>query len=172
MDKKLFSSKIEYMLEKLIKGEVIITSIDKDRGASGMTVAWGFFGNMWNEAFFIAAVRPYRYTLNAIRDSSSFSVNFFDKGFQADLKYFGTVSGYDEDKFKNGSLHFSQTSGKFATIDEASIILNCSVVTTNQIEPFNLERDYIKRHYQSDNGYHVMIYGRIEEIKVRDHLKL
>lgn len=172
MDKQIFLSKIEYMMKKLFEGQVVLTATDKSREATGMTIAWGFFGNMWNEPFFIAAVRPYRYTLDAIRDSGGFSVNFFDDGHQEALNYFGSVSGYDEDKFKKGLIHYSKTKDQFAIINEARIVLNCSIITNNQIEPFNLEKEYVQRHYKQDNGYHVMIYGRIDEIIVRDHLKI
>src|SRR6056297_2308065 len=156
------------MMKKLIEGQFILTATDENREATGMTIAWGFFGNMWNEPFFIAAVRPYRYTLNAIRDSGGFSVNFFDDGHQDALNYFGSVSGYDEDKFKKGLVRYSKTKDQFAIINEARIVLNCRIVTTNQIEAFNLDSKYIHKHYQQDNGYHVMIYGRIDEMIIRD----
>jgi hypothetical protein len=50
--------------------------------------------------------------------------------------------------------------------------LNCHIVTNNQIEAFNLEGSYIRKHYQQDNGYHAMLYGRIDEMVIRDHLKI
>lgn len=172
MDKGIFLSKIEYMMKKLIDGQVILTAIDEDKGATGMTVAWGFFGNMWNEPFFIAAVRPYRYTIHAIHEAGTFSVNFFDDGHQDALNYFGSVSGYDEDKFAKGFIHYSVTKDRYAVIDEAKIVLNCRIITTNQIEAFHLDSAYIRKHYQQDNGYHAMIYGRIDEMMIRDHLKV
>ncbi|MFP4460776.1 MAG: flavin reductase family protein [Thermotogota bacterium] len=172
MDKGVFLSKVEYMMKKLIDGQVILTAVDEKRDATGMTIAWGFFGNMWNEPFFIAAVRPYRYTLNAIHDSGMFSVNFFDAGYQEALNYFGSVSGYDENKFNKGLIQYSKTKDCFAIINEARIVLNCRIITTNQIEAFNLNNTYIRKHYQQDNGYHVMIYGRIDEMIIRDHLKV
>ncbi|MDN5360210.1 MAG: hypothetical protein PWQ84_1273 [Thermotogaceae bacterium] len=172
MDNGIFLSKIEYMMKKLIDGQVILTAVDEDRGATGMTIAWGFFGNMWNESFFIAAVRPYRYTLKAIHEADSFSVNFFDDGHKDALNYFGSVSAYDEDKFEKGLIHYSETKDRFAMINEARIVLNCHIVTNNQIEAFNLEGSYIRKHYQQDNGYHAMLYGRIDEMVIRDHLKI
>jgi len=160
------------MMTKLMDGQVILTATDDERGATGMTVAWGFFGNMWNEPFFIAAVRPYRYTLKAIHSADAFSVNFFDDGHQEALNYFGSVSGYEEDKFAKGLLCYAKTKDKFVLINEARIVLNCRIITNNQIEAFNLESDYIRKHYQQDNGYHVMLYGRIDEMILRDNLKI
>jgi flavin reductase (DIM6/NTAB) family NADH-FMN oxidoreductase RutF len=167
LDTQLYYSKLGYMYERLVSGKVLLSADDIERGTSGMTIAWGFFGNMWNQPFFIAAVRPQRYTLNALKGSERFSVNFFTDDYKDELVYFGTVSGYDENKFKTEKLHAGDKTGGYAPVEEASVILNCSIVTNNQIEPYNLDHDYVEKFYKGDNGYHVMLYGRIDDIIVK-----
>src|SRR6056297_2057695 len=172
LDKELYHSNIETMYRKLVDGLVLLSANENDTGPTGMTIAWGFFGNMWNEPFFIAASRPHRFTLRAIQDSQAFSVNFFDCGYKEALNYFGRVSGYEEKKFEKGYLHCSNPTEEFAPIDEAVIVLNCKLVTNNQIEPFNLMRSYTEKHYKSDNGFHAMLYGRVDEMQLRDNFGL
>jgi flavin reductase (DIM6/NTAB) family NADH-FMN oxidoreductase RutF len=167
LDKELYYSKLGYMHERLVSGKVLLSANDVERDTSGMTIAWGFFGNMWNQPFFITAVRPYRYTLNALKLSEKFSVNFFTDDFKDELTYFGTVSGYNENKFKTERLHATDKNGGYAPVDEASVILNCSIVANNQIEAYNLDHEYIEKFYSKDNGYHIMLYGRIDKIIVR-----
>ncbi|HOO32160.1 MAG TPA: flavin reductase [Thermotogota bacterium] len=167
LDTQLYYSKLGYMYERLINGKVLLSANDIERGTSGMTIGWGFFGNMWNQPFFVTAVRPQRYTLNALKASDRFSVNFFADTYKDALSYFGTVSGYDENKFMSEKLHATDKSNGYAPVDEAALTLNCSIITSNQIEPYNLDHEYIDKFYKQDNGYHVMLYGRIDDILVR-----
>jgi len=157
-----FYSEAGRLLKKLSDGEVVVVAKGKEGKVNGMTIAWGFIGNMWNQPFFISAVRPQRFTWNLIKESGFFTVNFLPKGLQNALSYFGSVSGYNEDKFENHILNFeTDSSGAFCRILEAETILDCAVVTANQIEPFALPADYRDKNYRQDNGYHTMIYGKI-----------
>jgi flavin reductase (DIM6/NTAB) family NADH-FMN oxidoreductase RutF len=156
---------IEDLYVSLSKGNVILTTKEAAGRANGMTVAWGFFGNLWNESFFIATVRPYRYTWKGIRESQRFTVNVLSDEYSEGLKYFGTVSGRTEDKFEKGYLHLDDTLEEYcAPILEAHLILDCTVVTTNNLQPCLISEETIRQFYQSDNGYHTLFYGRIDRM--------
>jgi len=168
MEKKLFLKNIEEMFESLEKGRAILATVDDETGPTGMTIAWGFFGNMWNEYTFICAVRPNRYTYRGIKTTGKFTVNFFDENHSQALAYFGTVSGYDENKFEKGYITAEKENDGFtAAIKEARMVIECEVVTANQIEPFILKNEYTQQHYKNDNGFHTMIYGKVINIAVR-----
>lgn len=162
MDSQQFLELSQQCTEDLQKGRIVITSVNAEGKANGMTVAWGFTGFMWNEPYFVAAVRPQRYTWLQIKESGFFSVNCFSQEHHEGLKYFGTESGYRADKFAEGLFHLDRMEGFTAPIVEAHLLLECKVITTTQIQPYELPLDYIKKNYAADNGYHTLFFGLIE----------
>jgi flavin reductase (DIM6/NTAB) family NADH-FMN oxidoreductase RutF len=50
-----------------------------------MTIAWGYFGIMWNKPVFGAVVRPNRYTYEFMEKNSTFTVSFFPPEFRRNL---------------------------------------------------------------------------------------
>jgi len=157
------SKMAEDLYLSLSKGEVILSTRDSSGRPTGMTVAWGFFGCLWNEPYFLAAARPYRYTWQGIRDSRRFTVNVLSDAYAEGLRYFGTVSGKSEDKFAKGYFHINEALHDYcAPIKEARLLLDCTVVTANQLQPFFIPEEAIQRFYREDNGYHTIFYGHID----------
>jgi flavin reductase (DIM6/NTAB) family NADH-FMN oxidoreductase RutF len=169
MNKNTFINDLPQLMKKLVAGQVILTSKVLDRFA-GMTIAWGFFGNMWNQLYFTAAVRPSRHTFSIMRLSHSFTVNFFDHGYEKELHYFGSMSGHQEDKFCNDALHIDiPLLDQFtAPIVEAKYAIECKVKDTHPINAYQIQTqtDTLK-FYPQNNDYHIMVYGKIEEIVKR-----
>lgn len=163
MKERSFLANSQRLINDLKKGNVVLTTKGKNERANGMTIGWGFFGIMWNEEYFIAAVRPNRFTWRLIHDSKRFTLNFLDEGYEEALNYFGTVSGYKEDKFSKGLLTLEIIEGFTAPLKEAHTIVECKVVFVNNIEPFGLPQDYIDNFY-TDNGFHTMLYGKVEKV--------
>ncbi|WP_101513321.1 flavin reductase family protein [Thermotoga sp. SG1] len=155
----------ERLLEDLRKGRVILTSKMKDR-VNGMTIGWGFFGIMWEEEYFITAVRPQRFTWRLIKESRRFTLNFLSEEHREALNYFGRVSGYQEEKFKKGLLHLDELEGFTAPIKEAHTLIECSVTFANNVEPFVLPQGIIDRFYK-DHGFHTLFFGKIEKVLQR-----
>ncbi len=159
------SKAAEELYLSLSKGNVILSTRDASGRANGMTIAWGFFGCLWNEPYFLAAVRPYRFTWKGIRESRRFTVNVLSDAYAEALKYFGTVSGRTEDKFAKGFLHIDETLGDYcAPIQEAHVILDCAVMTANNLQPFFIPEETIRQFYQNDNGFHTICYGHIDRL--------
>ncbi|PLV59518.1 hypothetical protein AS005_05940 [Thermotoga sp. KOL6] len=128
-----------------------------------MTIGWGFFGIMWNEEYFISAVRPQRFTWRLVKETKRFTLNFLDNRYQEALDYFGSVSGYHEDKFKKGLLHLDEIDGFTAPIREAHTVIECSVTFANNVEPFVLPQELIDKFY-GDHGFHTLFFGKVERI--------
>lgn len=137
---------------------MILTSRAKDR-VNGMTIGWGFFGIMWEEEYFITAVRPQRFTWRLIKESKRFTLNFLSEEHREALNYFGRVSGYQEDKFEKVLLHLDELEGFSAPIKEAHTLIECSVTFANNVEPFVLPQEIIDRFYK-DHGFHTLFLGR------------
>ncbi len=169
MNNNTFISELPTLMKKLMAGQVILSSKILDRFA-GMTIAWGFFGNMWNQLYFTAAVRPSRHTFSIIRLSKSFTVNFFNPGFDKELRYFGSTSGYNENKFCTNALHIDTAFLEHfsAPIIEAHYLIECKVKNVHPIDAFQVgEQIDIMKFYPENDDYHIMLYGRIDTMVKR-----
>jgi len=152
----------EALFRALVKGQVVLSAREPSGRTNGMTVGWGFVGNMWNEPYFVCAARPERYTWKGIKSGKRFTVNVLDGKYSEGLAYFGSASGYQEDKFAKGFFHLDESLSDFcAPIREAHILLDCEVTTANNIQPFYLPEEEINKFYTSSGGYHTMAYGKI-----------
>ena len=69
-----------------------------------MTVAWGYFGILWNKPCAVVFVRPTRYTYEFINKYDSFTLCSFNTSYQDDLSLLGTKSGRDGDKIAETKL--------------------------------------------------------------------
>ena len=64
-------------------------------------------GFLWGKNVAFIFIRKSRYTKEFIDNGETFSMTFFDKKYKNDLKYFGAVSGRQEDKFKTSGLNLN-----------------------------------------------------------------
>ncbi|AAD35649.1 flavin reductase family protein [Thermotoga maritima] len=155
----------EGLLEDLREGRVILTSKAGNR-VNGMTIGWGFFGIIWEEEYFISAVRPQRFTWRLVKESKRFTLNFLSEEYREALNYFGRVSGYQENKFEKGLLHLDELEGFTAPIKEAHTLIECSVTFASNVEPFVLPVEIIDKFYK-DHGFHTLFFGKIEKVLQR-----
>jgi len=85
---------------------MLITSGNKEK-ANALTASWGGLGFLWGKNVAFIFIRKSRYTKEFIDNGETFSMTFFDKKYKNDLKYFGAVSGRQEDKFKTSGLNLN-----------------------------------------------------------------
>ena len=83
---------------------MLITSGNREK-ANALTASWGGLGFLWGKNVAFIFIRKSRYTKEFIDNGETFSMTFFDKKYKNDLKYFGAVSGRQEDKFKTSGLN-------------------------------------------------------------------
>ena len=69
-----------------------------------MTVAWGYFGIMWNKPMAVVVVRPTRFTFEFMELYETFTLSAFDKKHKKALTLLGTKSGRDGDKIAETEL--------------------------------------------------------------------
>ena len=69
-----------------LKEWFLLTSGDYTKGHyNTMTVAWGYFGVMWNKPVAVVVVRPTRYTFDFINQYDSFTLSAFGKNYKMEL---------------------------------------------------------------------------------------
>lgn len=147
---------------------LIITSGNEQK-ANGMTASWGGLGVLWGKNVAFIFVRESRYTKEFIDNGSTFSCTFFDKKYKNDLKYFGIVSGRQEDKFKTSGLHLDYKDG-VPYVDEGNFVFLCKKMAAVPIEEAHFINSEIKEKWYSGNdtdNFHTMYIGEITDVLAR-----
>lgn len=68
-------------------------------GDNAMTASWGGMGVLWNKPVAFVFIRPQRHTYTMTETNDRMALAFLDEQYRGALKYFGTKSGRDGDKF-------------------------------------------------------------------------
>ena len=129
--------------------------------ANVMTIGWGLIGRLWGKPVFMVAVRPSRYTFKFMEECSEFTVNIPKKGMEEIVKYCGTVSGRDENKFKaKGLTIVAGKKVKAPIIFECVINYECKIIYKTKFIPEDVPKDVIERWYPN-NDFHTIYFGEI-----------
>jgi len=134
--------------------------------SNGMTISWGAMGVLWNKNVAMVFVRDSRYTKEIMDASDFFSLNFFGGKEKSGLKYFGMVSGRDEDKMKACGFNINHHKD-IGFVDEANFVLVCKKMSATKIDPEDIFDTNVVGNFYADGGYHTMYVGEIVEFLVR-----
>ena len=133
-----------------------------------MTVAWGFFGVMWNKPVAAVVVRPTRHTFEFIEKYDTFTLTAFDMSNEKNrdaLKLLGTKSGRDSDKIAETSLTIVKSDIIEApTFKEAELSIECKKIYKDDFKPENFLIPEIEKSYPMKD-YHIIYFGEITQIK-------
>ncbi len=141
-----------------------------DKKANTMTASWGTIGVLWGKNVVTIYIRDSRYTKEFIDKQETFSLTFFDKQNKDNkraLKYFGAVSGRNEDKIANAKMHLDYSSDGTPYIDEGNLVLICRKMSATKILPDGFIDDSIDSTWYKDKDYHTMYVAEITEILAR-----
>jgi len=143
----------------------LLTSGDwKKKDFNTMTVAWGYFGIMWNKPVAAVVVRPTRFTYEYIEKYDDFSLSSFGKEYKEDLGYLGSHSGRDGDKIGETKLTPAQSTAIGSpSFEESELIIECRKIYRDDFKPENFLDPEIDKHYP-DKDYHRMYFGEILKI--------
>ncbi|MFH0896903.1 MAG: flavin reductase family protein [Candidatus Bathyarchaeota archaeon] len=146
---------------KLNEVGLLLTSAGRDGRLNIMSIRWGFVGKMFGKPVFEVAVRPSRHTHMLIEDTGEFTVNVPNGGMADIVKYCGSVSGRDYDKFKEKKL--TPLKGRriqVPIISECSVHYECKVIYKTRIDPNGLPSEILSNQYHSGD-YHTVFSGEI-----------
>ena len=144
----------------------LLTSGDLNKNHyNTMTVAWGYFGIMWNKPIAVVVVRPTRYTYEFIEKYDTFTLCAFNINFKDDLLLLGTKSGRDGDKIAETALNIMPSAKVEApSFKEAELIIECVKIYWDDFKPANFLNATIENNYPKKD-YHRFYFGEIKEIK-------
>lgn len=151
----------------------LLTSGDYTRNHyNTMTVAWGYFGIMWNKPVAVVVVRPTRFTYEFINRYETFTLSSFDKAFKKDLNLLGSKSGRDGDKISETGLTIIPSQRiKAPAFKEAELILECKKIYWDDFKPDRFLDPVVGRNYP-DKDYHRMYFGEILLIRGSEKYRL
>ncbi len=152
--------------ELWLKQWFLLTSGDyKSSHFNTMTVAWGYFGVLWNKPCATVFVRPTRFTYEFINRYDTFTLCSFNKSYKDDLSLLGALSGRDVDKIAQTRLSIIPSQKIPApAFKEAELILECKKIYLDDLKPENFLDESIKKEYPKKD-YHRMYFGEIVEIR-------
>lgn len=141
--------------------------LSESRGkTNALTASWGGLGVIWGKDVAFIFIRKSRYTKEFIDASDTFSLNFFNEGYRGTLKYFGTVSGRDEDKIHNARMNIDYIKG-VPVFDEASTVMICRKMFSQELSPDSFIDKSLLDMFYSDKDYHTLYVGEIMQIGAR-----
>ena len=146
---------------------MLITARSSAGEVNTMTASWGCAGILWNKPVAICFIRPQRHTYGIVEDSDTLSLSFFPKGEYRDaLRYCGTKSGRDGDKFAATGLTVETAKSGAPFVAEANLVLVCRKLYADDLkENCFIEPELLKNYAAKD--YHRFYICEITEVLVK-----
>ena len=130
------------------------------------TLGWGSLGSIWGRPggarpIVTVYVNPLRYTWEFLKESDTFTVEFFPEQYREVLGYLGSHSGRDEDKVAATGLKPKELAGG-VTFEEAYLTFVCKKLYQGPFEPEGMAPGLMEEEY-SNRPPHWMFVGEIIE---------
>ena len=135
-------------------------------GDNAMTASWGGMGVLWNKPVAYLFIRPQRHTYTMTESNDHFALAFFDESYRGALRYFGTKSGRDGDKFAATGLTRAHHENGTLYPAEARAVLFCRKLYTDMLRKEAFLDPTLLSNYPEDD-FHRMYVCEIEEVWVK-----
>ena len=164
MAKEIAAEAIAESPFKVIGKEWMLVAAEADGKANAMTVSWGGMGVLWGKNVAFIFIRPTRYTKEFIDRADKLTLSVFTEEHRKMMRYFGTVSGRDEDKLAKSGLTVRHENG-YTTFAEARVTMECRKLYAQALQSdCFLDKSCDEKWY--DDDYHTMYVVGIEKIRV------
>ena len=163
--REILPSELENAIKLIGEDWMLITAADGEK-VNTMTASWGCLGVLWNKNVCVAFVRPQRYTYEFVEKADTVSFSFFDEQYRNALRFCGSHSGRDCDKFKETGLTYS-FDGETPIIEEARIILECRKLYADDLKKDNFILPEPLANYKNDD-FHRFYICEIQRALIRD----
>ena len=145
---------------KLIGTDWMLITASDGKTVNTMTASWGCLGVLWNKNVCIAFIRPQRYTYGFVENSSHLSFSFFGDEYKDALRFCGSKSGRDVDKFTHTGLSVS-FDNNIPIIDQARLVLECKKLYADDIKEENFIVSELLGNYEKKDFHRFYIYDLI-----------
>ena len=159
--------KLDYMgvaeeaIGRIKKGAFL--TVKAGEALNTMTIGWATLGFVWSKPIFMVAVRDSRHTFGIIEKAADFTISVPRTDMQEAIRFCGTKSGRDYDKFRECGLE-PLDAGKTLSpiINTPGIHFECKLIFKAAMDPSLLDVEYERRLYP-EKDYHTLYFGEILE---------
>ena len=146
---------------------MLITAEDTHGRVNTMTASWGCAGILWNKPVAVCFIRPQRYTYGIVEDADTLTLSFFPAGEQREaLRYCGTKSGRDGDKFAATGLTVARAENGTPYPAEANLVLVCRKLYADDLKENCFIDPEMLKHYAA-RDYHRFYICEISQVLIR-----
>lgn len=158
-----FYQNLEEAMQNLTKRGAFLTVKSREGAVNTMTISWGYIGFSWNKPYFVAMVRPQRYTHEIIGNADSYTISIpYSDDMKHSLGVCGSKSGRDVDKEEAASIEFIQAKNVDSpVVDNCGMYYECKLTYVDTIKTDNLPKELKEKNYNDDT--HNLYYGEIVE---------
>ena len=144
---------------------MLISAATPDGGAPNtMTASWGCMGILWNKPVCIGFIRPQRFTFPLACAADRLTFSFLPEQYRAALRYCGTHSGREGDKFAAAGLTPLFRNGAPFPAEASLVVVGRKLYEDDLKEDCFLDPS-IFAHYK-EKDYHRFFICEIEEVLV------
>ena len=141
---------------------IILGSDEKE--TNGMTIGWASYGVLWKKYCATIYIHAMRYSKHIFDNAEYFSICYMKKEHKDVVKYFGTVSGKDENKIEKCGLKIVNEEAPY--FEDAKIVVLCRMMGRSDFDINHIDPS-IEEWYQRD-GVHSQYYGEIIKVLVNE----
>ena len=137
-------------------------------GDNAMTASWGGMGVLWNKPVAFVFIRPQRHTYTMTEANNRMALAFFGEDHREELRYFGTKSGRDGDKFAATGITrgYHPVNGVLYP-EQARTVLFCRKLYMDDLKKGGFLDTALLSNYPEDD-FHRMYVCEVEEVWVKD----
>ena len=145
----------------------LITAKDPDTDRiNTMTASWGCLGILWNKPVAVVFIRPQRHTLSFVMKSDRLSLSVLPETYREALRFCGTKSGRDYDKFKECGITAEYDENGTPYVGESRLVLLAKKLYVGELlESGFLDPELLKNYKEKD--YHSVFVCEIESVLTR-----
>ena len=159
-----FYENLEDAMKHLTTRGAFLTVKD-DTGVNTMTIAWGYIGYSWNKPFFVAMVRPQRYTFEFLKTAKDYTISIpFSADMKEALTICGTKSGRDIDKIKESNLEVIHLENGITYKDFKRVYLCKKIYQAPFVKEGFINNEETIEKYYKDEPFHNVYIGEIIKV--------
>ena len=147
----------------MIGDQWMLITAEKDGRVNAMTASWGGVGVLWGKKVAYIFIRPQRFTKEFVDASETLSLCFMPESQRENLRYFGSVSGRDEDKVAKTGLTVRHD-GETPFFAESDCVMICRKIFSQTIDPAGFIDRSIDAACYAAKDYHEMYVCEIEKV--------
>ncbi|MCI2110918.1 MAG: flavin reductase [Bacilli bacterium] len=137
-----------------------VAVVEAEGKRNAITIAWGALGNLWSVPCVFVFIKTSRYSHDLFEKADGYSVCLLEKK-HADLwKYFGRVSGRDEDKIGESGLTLLHEDG-IPYFKESKLVIVGKKLLSTALPSEDILDPAIREKYYPDGSHHSMYVARI-----------